>query len=159
MTETIVLGLDGATWDILKPLIQEGALPNIERLRSDGHSGTLESTFPPITAPAWLSMATGQNPGKTGVFYFLNREDSESFDFETLGSDKFHGQSFWDVFSAHEQSVGIFNYPMLYPPYEINGFMVSGLGSEADDTITYPRSLGAELRRGNQRISGQGPVC
>lgn len=145
MTEVIVLGLDGATWAILDPLLEDGHLPNIEELRSNGHSGTLESTFPPITAPAWLSMATGQNPGKTGVFYFLNRDDRDSFDFEPLGSDKFYGKSFWDVLSAHDQSVGVFNYPMLYPPYEIDGFMVSGLGSDADDTITYPDSLGTEL--------------
>ncbi|MFC7071583.1 alkaline phosphatase family protein [Halovenus rubra] len=145
MTETIVLGLDGATWDIIRPLIESGDLPHIEQVCSTGHTGTLESTFPPITAPAWLSMATGQNPGKTGVFYFLNRKSSDSFDFETLSSEKFRGQSFWDVLSAHDSSVGIFNYPMLYPPYEIDGFMVSGLGSETGDAITYPKSLAGEL--------------
>jgi predicted AlkP superfamily phosphohydrolase/phosphomutase len=145
MTETIVLGLDGATWDVLDPLIENGDLPQLQRVRSEGNSGTLESTFPPITAPAWLSMATGQNPGKTGVFYFLNRDDPDSFEFEPLGSDKFQEQSFWDVLAADDQSVGIFNYPMLYPPYETDGFMVSGLGSDANDAITYPESLGAEL--------------
>jgi predicted AlkP superfamily phosphohydrolase/phosphomutase len=145
MTDTIVLGLDGATWDVLDPLLEEGRLPKLESLVSGGRSGTLESTFPPITAPAWLSMATGRNPGKTGVFYFLNRDDPDSFEFEPLGSDKFQGLSFWDVLASHEHSVGIFNYPMLFPPYEIDGFMVSGLGSEADETITYPESLGDEL--------------
>lgn len=145
MTDTIVLGLDGATWDVLEPLLECGRLPNLARLVDDGHSGDLESTFPPITAPAWLSMATGQNPGKTGVYYFLNREDPDSFDFKPLGSDTFRGQSFWDVLSAQGQSVGVFNYPMLYPPYEIDGFMVSGLGSEAEEAITYPRSLFDEL--------------
>lgn len=145
MTKSIVLGLDGATWDVINSLIENGSLPNLEEVISSGHNGTLKSTFPPITAPAWLSMATGQNPGKTGVFYFLNREDPDSFDFKTLGSDKFQGQSFWDVLSAHDQSVGIFNYPMLYPPYDIDGFMVSGLGSDTDDTITYPETLGNEL--------------
>lgn len=145
MTEVIVLGLDGATWEVLVPFIEDGHLPNIDKILSIGRSGKLESTFPPITAPAWLSMATGQNPGKTGVFYFLNRNDPNSFDFEPLGSDKFYGKSFWDVLSAHDQSVGVFNYPMLYPPYDIDGFMVSGLGSDADDTITYPEPLGMEL--------------
>ncbi|WP_233571971.1 alkaline phosphatase family protein [Halosegnis longus] len=90
-------------------------------------------------------MATGQNPGKTGVFYFLNRESSDSFEFKTLGSDKFKQSSYWDVLSASNQSVGVFNFPMLYPPYEINGFMVSGLGSPEDDTITYPNDLAGEL--------------
>ncbi len=145
MADTVVLGLDGATWDILDPLLKGGKLPELNSLISGGQSGTLESTFPPITAPAWLSMATGQNPGKTGVFYFLNRDDPHSFEFKPLGSDKFQNRSFWDILAAHDQSVGIFNYPMLYPPYEIDGFMISGLGSDADDTITYPKSLGEEL--------------
>ncbi|MDB2253507.1 alkaline phosphatase family protein [Halorubrum ezzemoulense] len=145
MTDTIVLGLDGATWDILDPLINQGRLPNIEQLISSGYSGTLESTFPPITAPAWLSMATGQNPGKTGVFYFLNRESPDSFEFKTLGSEKFEQSSYWDVLSASNRSVGVFNFPMLYPPYEVDGFMVSGLGSPEDDTITYPNDLAREL--------------
>ena len=145
MTDTIVLGLDGATWDVLDPLIEAGRLPNIERVRQAGHDGTLESTFPPITAPAWLSMATGRNPGKTGVFYFLNRDDPDSFDFHPLDSTAFQGLSFWDVLDARDQSVGILNYPMLFPPYEIDGFMVSGMGSEAGESITYPESLGDDL--------------
>jgi predicted AlkP superfamily phosphohydrolase/phosphomutase len=145
MVETVVLGLDGATWTVLDDLIERGRLPNLASLVDSGYSGTLESTYPPITAPAWLSMATGQNPGKTGVFYFLNRESADSYDFETLGSDKFQGRSFWDVLSARGHSVGVFNFPMLYPPYELDGFMVSGLGSPDDETITHPASLAAEL--------------
>lgn len=145
MTDVIVLGIDGATWDILSPLIDDGRIPNIESLLNTGTSGTLKSTFPPITAPAWLSMATGLNPGKTGVFYFLNRDNADSFDFSPLDSQKFHGKSFWDVLSAGGHSVGIFNYPMLYPPYDINGFMVSGLGSDEESAITHPESLKDEL--------------
>jgi len=146
MTDAIVLGLDGATWDVLDPLIEAGRLPNLARLRREGYDGVLESTFPPITAPAWLSMATGQNPGKTGVFYFQNRTDPDSFSFEMLGSDEFEGRSFWDVIDARGRSVGVFNFPMLYPPYALdNGFQVSGLGAPEDDSITAPAELRAEL--------------
>ncbi len=147
MTDVIVLGLDGATWDVLDPLLAEGRLPELEALVADGRAGTLESTFPPITGPAWLSMATGQNPGKTGVFYFRNRDDPDSFEFESLGSAEFEGQSFWDVLAARETSVGVFNFPMLYPPYDLgaDGFIVSGFGSPEDETITSPTSLHAQL--------------
>ncbi|CCQ33128.1 Conserved archaeal protein [Halorhabdus tiamatea SARL4B] len=147
MTDTIILGLDGATWDVLDPLLEDGHLPELQARIDEGQANTLESTFPPITAPAWLSMATGQNPGKTGVFYFLNRDDPDSFEFESLGSDSFQGESFWDVLAARGHSVGVFNFPMLYPPYELgeNGFMVSGLGSPSDDTITKPDDLKHEL--------------
>ncbi len=147
MTDVIVLGLDGATWDVLDPLIAEGRLPELETLVAGGRAGTLESTFPPITGPAWLSMATGQNPGKTGVFYFRNRTDPDSFEFESLGSAAFEGESFWDVLAARGVGVGVFNFPMLYPPYELggDGFLVSGFGSPEDETLTSPASLHGEL--------------
>lgn len=145
MTDVIVLGLDGATWDVLDPLIEDGHLPNIRALKEEGYAGDLESTYPPITAPAWLSMATGQNPGKTGVFYFLNRTNPDSFDFEPMGVNDFRGQSFWDVLDGQGVSSGIFNFPMLQPPYEIDGFMISGFGADADEQLTAPASLRSEL--------------
>jgi predicted AlkP superfamily phosphohydrolase/phosphomutase len=130
---------------VLDPLIEAGDLPNLASLRDGGYSGTLESTFPPITAPAWLSMATGQNPGKTGVFYFWNREDPDAFEFETVDSGAFRGESVWDVLSEQGQSFGVFNFPMLYPPYEFDGFAVSGFSCPEDETITYPEGLTDEL--------------
>ena len=50
---------------------QEGALPNLARLRSQGASGTLDSVFPPLSPVAWTGVMTGKNSGKHGVFEFL----------------------------------------------------------------------------------------
>lgn len=144
MNKVVVLGLDGATFDVLDPLMARGKLPNLARIKQQGVYGDLESTFPPITAPAWLSLATGKNPGRTGVFYFLYR-DKENFEFKPLGAQKFYGHSFWDYLSRADRRVGILHYPMLYPPYPINGFMVSGILSPEDDSITSPAGLKAEL--------------
>ncbi|WP_336001803.1 alkaline phosphatase family protein [Halorientalis halophila] len=144
MTETIVLGLDGATWDVLDPLIEGGELPNIAAVRDEGYSGALESVYPPTSGPAWASMATGMNPGKTGVFYFLNRTDPDSFEFESMSSRDFEGRSFWDVLGREGKSTGVFNFPMLHPPYEMEGYMVSGFGAPKEE-FTYPSDLAAEL--------------
>lgn len=145
MTDVIVLGLDGATWDLLDPLVDEGRLPNVERLRREGRAGVLESTVPPITPPAWLSMATGQNPGKTGVFYFLNRTAADDLAFEPMGTDDFRGRSFWDVMDARGRSAGVFNVPMFGPPYDLDGFVVAGFGAETEGALTSPPSLTGEL--------------
>lgn len=48
----IVIGLDGATWNIIEPMVQEGKLPTIEKLMQDGCYGNLESCIPPKTFPA-----------------------------------------------------------------------------------------------------------
>jgi predicted AlkP superfamily phosphohydrolase/phosphomutase len=67
----IVIALDGATFDLLDPWLDEGVLPTLARLIAGGVSGRLSSTLPPITAPAWASFMTGKNPGKHGVFDFF----------------------------------------------------------------------------------------
>ena len=50
-------------------------LPNIRRLMEVGCYGRLESVIPPITVPAWMCMATSQDPGSLGVYGFRNRVD------------------------------------------------------------------------------------
>ncbi len=66
----LVIGLDGGTFTLLRPWMAEGNLPNLAGLAATGVSGVLESTCPPLTAPAWSSFMTGMNPGKHGIFDF-----------------------------------------------------------------------------------------
>lgn len=146
MNRVITIGLDGATWNILMPLINEGKLPTFEKLLDGGVHGVLESTVPPVTGGAWLSMATGKTPRKTGIIDFLNRKN-DSYNLYPTNSNDFKGLSLWDYLSKENKKVGIFNYPMLFPPYRINGFMVSGIGSHLNSNIFYPSSLKQELEQ------------
>ena len=70
MTETIVLGLDGANWALLEPWLEAGNLPNIQSLREEGTWSDMESCLPPVTCPNWRCYSTGKNPGKLGVFWW-----------------------------------------------------------------------------------------
>jgi len=149
-TKVLVIGLDGATFDVIGPLMEKGLMPCLKSMKETGASGKLTSVIPPVTAPAWFSLASGKNPGKTGVFGFQVRT-KDDFEFEYLSSRFFKGNSFWDLLSEQGKIVGLVNYPMLFPPYPIKGFMVSGLGSSPDQEITYPESLKDEL---NQVTSG-----
>mgnify|MGYP000327284610 CR=1 FL=1 len=142
----LIIGFDGATWDVLLPLIEEKKLPTLEKLVKNGSYGVLESTIPPVTGGAWLSLATGKSPGKTGVIDFLSKKD-EIHKLNPTTSADFEGRSFWDYLSKVNKKVGIFNYPMLFPPYKINGFMISGLGSSPDDDVSYPLYLKKELEQ------------
>jgi len=146
MQKVLIIGLDGATWDILMPLIKEEKLPTLEKLVKNGCYGELESTIPPVTGGAWLSLATGKTPGKTGIIDFLNRKNKSPKLYPTSSAD-FKDHSFWDYLSKASKKVGIFNYPMLFPPYKVSGFMISGLGSSPDDNISYPQSLKEELEQ------------
>jgi len=143
-SKVIVIGLDGATFDILTPMLERRKLPHLCRMIEEGCHGTLTSTIPPYTGPAWVSFATGKHPGKTGVFDFFNLRDG-GLSFEPVSSRHYAHVSYWDLIGQSGIRVGIANYPMLYPPYPVDGFMISGLGSSASEGITYPESLKEEL--------------
>ena len=68
---TLVIGLDGCSWNVLEPLLETGELPNLSALREQGASGVLESTVPFYTGPAWASYATGCSPAAHGIYDFM----------------------------------------------------------------------------------------
>ena len=51
----VMIGLDGAAWHLLDPLIEQGAMPRLAALKKEGAAGTLKSTVPTYTPPAWTS--------------------------------------------------------------------------------------------------------
>jgi len=144
MSKFLVIGLDGATWDLLKPWAEEGKLPTFSMLMREGVQGDLESTIPPVSGPAWVSFATGKNPGKTGVIDFFNKK-GESLELKPVSSTDFLGKSVWDWLGDDDYRVGVVGVPMLFPPYKINGFMVSNTAFYGADGITFPNDLKGKL--------------
>jgi predicted AlkP superfamily phosphohydrolase/phosphomutase len=122
----LVVGLDGATFDLMLPWIDQGYLPNLERLLAGGARSRLESTIPPITPCAWSSFITGKNPGKHGVFDFIEPEEN-GHGFRFTNASFRDGESLWACLSRHGRRVGVVNVPMTYPPEPVNGFLISGL--------------------------------
>src|SRR5204863_625770 len=84
-SHVFVIGLDGATFDLIHPFIAQGYLPNLQSLISKGSSSELSSTIPPVTASAWTSFMTGKNPGKHGLFDFMQRR-KDSYDLAPVSS-------------------------------------------------------------------------
>lgn len=157
MTETIVLGLDGANWDLLDPWLASGELPNIAALREDGVWSDMESCLPPVTCPNWRCYSTGKNPGKLGV-YWWEKIDTDARTLSTPTSRSFKSSNYWDYLNEAGESVGVMNLPMTYPPFEVDGWMVAGgPGSEQED-YTYPDSLEDELEARDYRLHPEVPV-
>ena len=74
MNRVAVFALDGATFAVIRPAVEQGKLPHIGALMERGVSAELESTIPPITGAAWTSFQTGVHPGRHGAYYWLTRE-------------------------------------------------------------------------------------
>lgn len=135
MSRVLVIGIDGATFDLLRPWTEEGDLPTLATLMSEGAQGPLESTLPPVTSPAWPTFATGKNPGKHGVFDFIQPLGGA---FELVNASSLREPTVWEMLSEAGRSVGIMNVPVTYPPRPVNGFIVGGMLSPMAGEFTYP---------------------
>jgi predicted AlkP superfamily phosphohydrolase/phosphomutase len=140
-----IIGLDGATFDLMLPWIAEGRLPTLGRLVGQGAWSRLESTIPPITPCAWSSFLTGKNPGKHGLFDFVQPLPGSHRMVFTNASFR-QGESLWGCMSRHGKRVGVVNVPMTYPPEEVNGYLISGLDTPSERSkFMYPETLQQEL--------------
>jgi len=140
-----VIGLDGASFDLIKPWAEAGFLPHFAKILSKGTNGILKSVIPPNTAPAWSTLYTGKNPAKHGLFDFIALRPN-SYDIVPTSFADNKAQAFWEIIGYFGKRVAIFNTPFTYPPKRINGILVSGLQTppQAKD-YTYPEGLKQEI--------------
>ena len=156
----VIIGLDGATFDIIKPMAEMGLLPNIAQLMRSGAHGELQSTIHPITPQAWSTFLTGKNAGKHGIFGFITRK-KDSYDIEFINAGNRNGDTMFLYLSRQGTRVGAVAVPFTYPPEHVNGFMLSGFDAPAEDErAVYPRGIFEEVRRrfGNYYIHLASPV-
>lgn len=145
-TRVLVICMDGATFDFLDPWIESGRLPGLKRFVSEGVKGALESVVPPITAPAWASFMTGKNPGKHGVFYFVDNRGGDAKRASFVDSRSRKGRALWHLLGEAGKKVLVLNVPTTYPPEQVNGALISDfLTPPGRRDFTYPISLADEL--------------
>ncbi|MBC2694341.1 MAG: hypothetical protein HF982_03500 [Desulfobacteraceae bacterium] len=144
--KVVVIGLDGATFDVIQPLIKRGKLPNLARIMQNGVYGHLRSTIHPITPQAWTSFLTGKNAGKHGILDFTSRE-KDSYDIRFVNASHRKTESIFSLLSKVRKKVGAIAIPFTFPPEKVNGFMLSGMDSPAeDDRAVYPESVYDEIK-------------
>ena len=140
-----VFGLDGITFDLLQPWLDEGRLPNLARLLAEGAGGRLRSTIPPVSASAWPSFATGTNPGQHSLIDFTYPAQ-DSYEIRVSNGLTVAVPAVWQIAGAAGKQVGVVSLPMTYPPRPMNGFILcSFLTPSPDSEYTYPPELKQEL--------------
>jgi predicted AlkP superfamily phosphohydrolase/phosphomutase len=145
--KAVVLGLDGATWDLLVPLAERGVMPNLKRALEQGRHGRLQSCLPPYSSPAWMSISTGKNPGSHGIFDFW--EAGLPGERRLVSSRSARGRKLWELVDDAGRVANVVAVPVSYPPPHLqHGTFVCGMFTpgEAVD-YTWPPELKAELKR------------
>lgn len=155
----LLVGLDGATFDLIEPWAASGDLPLLARIMEEGAWGRLRSTTPPATFPAWTSLMTGVNPGQHGVFDFTRRIPGR-YAIEFINATYRRRPSVWRLLGEAGLRVGVMGFPATYPPETVNGFLISGFDSPVatgiDRSFVYPPELYDDIRReaGRYEITG-----
>jgi len=146
MSRVMILGLDGGTFDLIRPWAERGLLPNLAKLLGAGAFSPLRSTIPPMTFPAWNAFMTGTNPGKHGVFDFLEMKPG-SYDLEVMNATHRKCETIWNIASRAGKRCAVLGVPVTYPPEPINGVMISGFDAPfVDARIMHPPELFDELQ-------------
>jgi predicted AlkP superfamily phosphohydrolase/phosphomutase len=149
----IVIGWDGADWELLDALVSQGRLPNLQRLVSGGRTAALEVFRTTISPMVWTTLATGAEPPDHGVLDFFEIDPGSGRQVPVT-SRSLRIPPFWEIASRKGQTAGVVNYWATYPAGEISGFLISDRISPAladpdpnqFSSAFYPPSEGARLR-------------
>lgn len=147
--KVLVIGVDGASFKLIDPLVREGRLPNIARLLQSGVHGELLSTVPCVSPAAWTSFMTGMNPAKHRIFDF-SRKMPGAYQFRINTAASRAAKPFWMHLSEQGKRVLIEGVTLTYPPDPVNGYMISGLGippGAGPRSYMYPPDAAEDLLR------------
>lgn len=125
-SRTLLIGLDGATFSVLDPLMEDGVMPFLRDLTASGARATLRSTVPALTPPAWTSLLTGRGPGQHGIFDFFRKEAPQSHHIRFLTSADIGCEAIWSMINRAGQRATLLNFPLTFPAPRLDGNLVPG---------------------------------
>ena len=152
----VVVGVNGMEWDIIRPLLLRGELPNLAGVIERGVYGKLRTLSAPNCPKIYTALATSTPPEDNGITGFVVGG-------ATANTKMLKQEPLWSILSRNLVSVGMANVPATFPTMPVNGYMVSGMltrGKGCEDGLlcspklsevqggdaVYPSSLIAELQ-------------
>jgi predicted AlkP superfamily phosphohydrolase/phosphomutase len=126
MSQTVLIGLDGATFAVLDALIQDGTMPYLKEFVETGLRAELRSVIPALTPPAWTTLMTGRGPGRHGIFDFFRKDAADNPQIRLLTARDIACPTVWSIANDSGLRSTVLNFPMTYPAPRINGCVVPG---------------------------------
>lgn len=149
----LLVGIDGATFSVLDPLVAAGELPHLEGLLRRGARGVLASDRPMRSPALWTSVATGRDREDHGVIHFTERD--EAGEAVLANSTMRRRLTLWDMLGAAGRDVGVVGWWATWPAEPVRGWLVSDRMTHSrwslwadgvkQEGLTYPPELAEEL--------------
>ena len=149
----LVLALDGATMDVIRPLTERGRLPNLAAWMKEGRAGGLASTTPPVTFPAWSSFMTGLAPADHGIFDFTQKKPGE-YRLRFINSTDREAPSIFRRVCDAGGNVLVLGMPATHPPEPLDGLLVCGFDAPVSTGTDERSASDPSLYRKIARVAG-----
>ncbi len=148
MKKIFVLGIDALSPDLVERWVEADYLPNFRRIMTEGAFGRLRSTGEFSSPQAWPSFLTGVNPGRHGIFSFVQHVP-RSYATENVTARNIRVPTVFELLSRAGARVASLNVPFTFPLAELNGVGIADwlCPSLASPGATWPRELAADLQR------------
>ena len=129
----LLIGIDGASWEEMLPLLQAGDLPHLEGLMRDGYSAQLTTMAPALSPVIWTTIATGKSPRKHGIRGFLAQDPATGRRLPVTSNLR-RTSALWNMLGDAGVPVGVIGWWVTWPAEEVNGWMVSPYSAPGQTT-------------------------
>jgi predicted AlkP superfamily phosphohydrolase/phosphomutase len=137
--KVVVLGIDGVPYTLLKRFIDDGLMPNLANLAVKGTLTDMTASIPEVSSTSWSTFMTGVNPGKHGIYGFMELQKG-SYKWKFPNSGDIKSDTLWDIAGKNNKKSIVLNVPSTYPAKALNGILTAGFVSLDLKKATYPES-------------------
>ncbi|MFP5263019.1 MAG: alkaline phosphatase family protein [Blastocatellia bacterium] len=147
----VLIGLDGTPYTLVRRFVEDGTMPRMAELIGRGTLLQMDTSLPDISSVAWTSFMTGANPGRHGIYGFLDLQPN-SYKIYFPNSGHIKSETVWGAVSRAGRRSVVINVPSTYPARPLNGILISGFVAVDLNKATHPQSLVPTLREMDYRI-------
>jgi predicted AlkP superfamily phosphohydrolase/phosphomutase/Tfp pilus assembly protein PilF len=134
-TRVVIFALDGADWELLHELADDGRIPNLKALATGGTAASLQTIQPTVSPMVWTTVATGLTPDRHGVIDFTERSHRAPVD-----SYSRRVPAVWDIADSFGRQSLVAGWWSAWPPTAPDSIFYDTPVEELTNAV-YPSAL------------------
>jgi predicted AlkP superfamily phosphohydrolase/phosphomutase/Flp pilus assembly protein TadD len=128
----VLIGWEAADWEIARPLLHRGWMPNLQLLMNRGRSAILRAPAPLLSPTLWTSMMTGVPPMRHGVLSWNQMRDDGSA-LQPTGRSARQVPAIWHLLEDQSIPTSVINFPATHPAQHLGATSVSNVFVDSTD--------------------------